>query len=134
MARQKSEVTLAIEALVAENPDLTAAEALPKLADAGYGEVKDYTFNNLKSKLLKAGSGKGKAVAKSKANGKASAKTQARPKVHQPEPARPGVSESFQFVRDDFGGSVEEAEAYVAQAQAYLAVVRETLALTADVG
>ena len=132
MARQKSEVTLAIEALVAENPDITAADALPKLAEAGYGDVKDYTFNNLKSKLQR---GVVQPTAQPKGKGKTSGKAKAsRPKVHKPEPVSVSVQDAFGLVRDDFAGSVEDAEAYLAHLTEALSVVRSTLALTADVG
>ena len=128
MARQKSEVTLAIEALVVENPDITAADALPKLAEAGYKGVKDYTFNNLKSKLQR-GVIEPSVQKPAKAKAKAS-----RPKVHTPEPVSVTVQEAFGLVRDDFGGSVEDAEAYVARLTEALGLVRQTLEVTADVG
>ena len=119
MARQKSEVTLAIEALVAENPDITAADALPKLAEAGYGDVKDYTFNNLKSKLQR---GVVQPTAQPKGKGKAKA---SRPKVHKPEAPVFTLAESVETVRTDFEGGVDEAEQYAQELLAKVAVIRE---------
>lgn len=123
MARQKSEVTLAIEALVAENPDITASEALPKLAEAGYGDVKDYTFNNLKSKLQR---GVVQPSTPSKGKGKGSGKAKAsRPKVHKPEVPAFTLAESVETVRTDFEGGVDEAEQYAQELLAKVAVIRE---------
>lgn len=118
MARQKSETTLAIEALVAENPDITASEALPKLAEAGYGDVKDYTFNNLKSKLQRGVVEPSAQKPKSKRGG-------GRPKVHKPEAVVFTLSESVETVRADFEGGVDEAEQYAQELLAKVAVIRE---------
>jgi len=95
MARQPKPETVFVLNLLSTNPDLTYNEALPLLEVEGYGDMKDYTFNNLKSKAKKDG----------KVGNKTKRKGTARPRVYSPKPEAKEMefAEAMQLLKTSYG-------------------------------
>lgn len=104
MARTMNESTIFINKMLEGNPDMSWAEAQPKLEKAGFGDVKDTSFANLKSKFRRA-------------NGTVSPRRGRQPRVVAPESAGMGIASAMALLKEAYGDSftLDEVKADIAR-------------------
>lgn len=125
--REISPKTKAIRKLVDGNPEITATEALPKLAKQGF-TVKPVDFANVKSQYLKA---QGKTPRAKATATKPKAKKPRTVKFTEPTPEDMSLAVALAVIVQH--KNLAGARAYVAKVQAAIGVVEQAAKVVAEV-